>query len=65
MNHALQRTSKKGGPFIGTCMNCGRPNLTLEDAAREECENPRGATQEQTLVDAILGDLTNPPEQKP
>jgi hypothetical protein len=59
MYHAVYRTSPKGGPFLGTCVNCGTPNLPAE-AAREECPNQRGQTQEQTLIDAILGE----PEDK-
>lgn len=50
--HALHRTSPKGGPFIGTCSQCGKQGLTL-DSMGEECENPRGLTQEESLLDAI------------
>jgi hypothetical protein len=55
MQHALHRTSPKGGPFIGTCANCGTPNLTLSQS-REECPNQRGMTQEETLLEAIRED---------
>ena len=51
MIHALTRTSPKGGPFIGRCMNCGKENIVLGD--REECPNVVGRTQDETLLFAI------------
>lgn len=54
--HALSRTSPKGGPFIGTCMKCGKTGLTLEQVRREECQNPAGMSGEEVLRHAILGD---------
>lgn len=51
--HALVRTSPKGTPFLGTCMNCGRKDMPMR-ATFEECDNPRGATQEQNLLDALM-----------
>lgn len=53
MKHALHRTSPKGTPFVGTCSNCGRSGLSLDDMAVQECDNVRGLTQEQTLLEAI------------
>jgi hypothetical protein len=50
--HSLERTSPKGGPFLGTCRKCGQQNLTLK-AAFEECENVRGTTPEQDILEAI------------
>jgi len=55
--HSLNRTSPKGGTFIGTCALCGKPNLTLADM-NYECENTRGLTQDEAVVEAILGPQT-------
>lgn len=33
---------------------CGRPNLPMS-AALEECDNPRGMTQEEALLQALKG----------
>lgn len=52
--HALTRTSPKGGPFIGTCMKCGTKDLPLS-RMHEQCVNPAGLTQEETLLLAIKG----------
>ncbi len=38
MMHSLKRTSPKGGPFIGTCINCGKTDLPLA-RANEDCKN--------------------------
>jgi len=56
MKHHVERTSAKGPgmPFIGTCRLCGKPNLKIE-AALEDCENVRGLTVEEALVETILG----------
>lgn len=56
--HSLNRTSPKGGPFVGTCALCGKTGLTL-DAMREECENPRGLTQAEAIVEAVEGPPPN------
>ena len=53
--HAIHRTSPKGGPFVGTCSKCGAENLTFENM-RDECQNVRGTTQEQDLIEAITGE---------
>ena len=53
MQHAIYRTSPKGSKFVGTCANCGRKGLTFRDMIVDECENPRGMTQEQTILEAI------------
>jgi hypothetical protein len=55
MKHSLRRTSPKGQDFIGTCVNCGTPNLTFA-AVREECPNQRGVTQDEAVIEAILGE---------
>lgn len=52
--HSLQRTSPKGGPFIGTCSLCGKTGLTFDDM-REECENPRGLSTDEAVVEAVIG----------
>jgi hypothetical protein len=56
MKHAVHRTSPKGPgqPFIGTCANCGTPNLPAS-AALEDCPNVRGVTQDEALIEAITG----------
>lgn len=53
-HHAIERTSPKGGPFIGTCMKCGLPNLTLSDM-NQPCENIAGISQDEALLMAIAG----------
>ena len=50
--HSLQRTSPKGGPFVGTCALCGKAGLTLDDM-RTECENPRELTADEAVLEAI------------
>lgn len=52
--HSINRTSPKGQPFVGTCALCGKAGLTL-DAMREECENPRGLSADDAVVEAIKG----------
>jgi hypothetical protein len=53
IHHAIERTSPKGGPFIGTCRKCGRAGLTVADFFRDECPNIRETTPEQDLLEAI------------
>jgi hypothetical protein len=55
MKHHVERTSPKGQDFIGTCRLCGKPNLKAS-AALEDCENVRGLTAEQAMVEAIRGE---------
>lgn len=57
MKHHVERTSPKGPgqPFIGTCRLCGMKGLKAS-AALEDCENVRGLTAEEALVETILGD---------
>jgi hypothetical protein len=50
--HALNRTSIKGGPFIGTCTQCGQTGLP-SSAVFDYCENTRGITQDEALIEAI------------
>lgn len=57
MNHALERTSPKGGKFIGTCRLCGQRNLP-GSAIFEECPNQRGVTQDEALVEVITGGVS-------
>lgn len=54
MKHNIERTSPKGGPFVGTCVLCGTPNLKMEDAM-EDCPNQRGMTEEESILEAIKG----------
>jgi hypothetical protein len=56
MKHPLvNRTSPKGGPFVGTCAACGKTGITSDMVARDECDNVRGMDQEQALIEAIKG----------
>lgn len=57
MKHAVERTSPKGpgSPFIGTCRLCGKPGLPAS-AALEDCENVRGLTAEEALIETIAGE---------
>lgn len=54
--HSLERTSPKGEgqKFIGTCRLCGKPGLTWDDM-NEPCENVRGLTNEEALLEALRG----------
>jgi hypothetical protein len=52
--HSLERTSPKGTPFISTCRLCGIKGLGLK-AALEPCDNQRGLTSDEALVEAIKG----------
>lgn len=57
MKHPLvNRTSPKGVPFIGTCAACGKAGITFECLSSEECDNVRGMTQEQAVIEAVMGD---------
>lgn len=58
MSHAINRTSPKGQPFLGTCYKCGKPGLTVSGAMSEECPNVRGLTQDEALIEAITGKET-------
>lgn len=50
--HALRRTSPKGGPFLGTCMQCGETGLP-SNAVLKPCTNPANLTQDESLLLAI------------
>jgi hypothetical protein len=52
MKHALRRTSPYGQDFVGTCYNCMKTNLKFSDLW-EECENPAGRGEADTLKAAI------------
>jgi uncharacterized OB-fold protein len=52
--HALVRTSPKGQRFIGRCIKCGASDLPMS-AACDECPNPKGMSQDDALIEAILG----------
>jgi len=56
--HALERTSPKGGPFVGTCWLCGTPNLKA-NAACEPCPNHRGMSNAQAIIAAVQGNLAD------
>jgi hypothetical protein len=47
----------KGGPFVGTCTQCGRRGLTIK-AMSEECENVRGLTQGEAVLEAMPGNTS-------
>lgn len=52
--HSLERTSPKGGLFVGRCVKCGKTDLP-SSAVHEECPNPSGATQAQDILNAVEG----------
>ena len=52
MKHAIERTSPKGGPFIGTCRLCGLKGLTIGNS-QDDCENVRALTEDQALIEAL------------
>lgn len=54
-HHSLERTSPKGQGFVGRCVLCGEEGLRIGDALKH-CPNPRGVSEEQSLIDAIEGD---------
>lgn len=51
----LERTSPKGTPFVGYCRLCGQQGLTYADM-NKPCQNPRGLTTDEALLDAVKGD---------
>ena len=53
--HCIERTSPKGGPFIGICRLCGMPGLR-SGQANEFCPNPNSLTDEEAIIDAVRGD---------
>lgn len=55
MRHAVNRTSLKGTPFLGTCFQCGKTDLTVSRAMSEDCPNVRGLSQDEALVEAMEG----------
>ena len=55
--HSLRRTSPKGQKFVGACVLCGREGLTFSDMAGY-CDNQRGLTQDEALIEAIDRPLT-------
>lgn len=52
--HAIERTSPKGEPFVGTCWQCGRAGLTIHEAM-EPCENIADLTETESLLMAVRG----------
>ena len=50
--HAIERTSPKGGPFIGTCTLCGTPGLRMGDALKP-CPNQRELSEDDALLELI------------
>ena len=52
--HSLERTSPKGGPFVGRCVLCGQEGLR-SGGALLPCPNTRSVSDAQALIDAING----------
>lgn len=50
MAHALERTSPKGEPFVGTCLKCGIQNLTPRQLF-DDCDSD--ITDEEALVQIL------------
>lgn len=57
--HAIIRTSPKGEgqKFIGTCSRCGKTGLLINDSTA--CENTRGVSQEDALLEILQPDKDN------
>lgn len=53
--HALVRTNKKGEPFIGRCIKCGKGGLRTKDM-QSPCDNTKGMPNEVAVLKAISGD---------
>jgi hypothetical protein len=61
MKHHVERTSPKGYgmQFIGTCRLCGKSGLNAS-AALEDCENVRGLSAEEAMIETIMGPDASP-----
>lgn len=55
MYHSVHRTSPKGVPFIGRCVQCGLEGLPASTAL-DECPNPKGIDSDTAVINAIMGD---------
>lgn len=57
MKHHVERISPKGPgmPFIGICRLCGKTELKAS-AALEDCENVRGLSAEEAMIEIIKGE---------
>ena len=51
--HAVRRTSPKGQPFVGVCIQCGKEGITMAQAGTEECPNIRDISEGQALLEII------------
>lgn len=58
--HSLHRTSPKGegATFIGTCIKCGKPGLTVVSMT-ETCENTYELTNDEVMTLALRGPNIN------
>lgn len=52
MSHSLERTSPKGGPFIGRCTKCGMTDIPLS-RMHEDCANPANLSDTDALELAL------------
>ena len=52
--HSLERTSPKGGKFIGRCVQCGETGLGFADMPKE-CKNPGRVSIGDSVISAIEG----------
>jgi predicted house-cleaning NTP pyrophosphatase (Maf/HAM1 superfamily) len=52
--HTIYRTSPKGEKFVGACSLCGKQGLTFKSLS-EECENVRGLSIGEALLEAVDG----------
>lgn len=52
MAHSLERTSPKGGPFIGRCTKCGATDIPL-GRMHEHCVNPANISDGEALELAL------------
>lgn len=51
--HAVNRTSPKGQPFLGTCSLCGQTGMSIMQAMQTECPNQRGLTPDEALLETL------------
>jgi hypothetical protein len=59
-SHLLDRTSPEGEKFVGTCRQCGKSGLKINDVISDICQNPLGTSYDAGLLDA----MQNPKEKR-
>ena len=54
--HVIERTSPMDGPFVGTCIMCGKTDLTMRDPSLR-CDNPKNTPFEEALAAFQEGEI--------